>query len=1007
MDFCLRKKDIIGIHIPENEDEAVKIAAGNLFTDLYKTMEVEVADASPMKISIETVSELSSHPETYELSVKEGILYIKGSDRRGTVYGIYTLSAMLGVSPWYYFADVPPKKRETFILREGLVERDYPTVEYRGIFINDEEELDKWARLHMNEPTIGYNTYEKIFELLLRVKANYIWPAMHVNSFNMQPESGALATKMGLVVGTSHCDMLMRSNFREWEPWIKKKGYEGAEYDYSIEGKNREILKEYWRESVEQNRDFEVCYTLGMRGIHDSGFITSALTAENAEELKDKKVKLLEQVINDQKQILDETLGRKTLMTFVPYKEVLNLYDRGLRVPEDITLIWTNDNYGYVRRYPSEKERLRAGGNGIYYHNSYWAPSLRHYLFMSSQPLAQTKYEMEKAYENGIRKLWVVNMGAIKPLETELQFFMDLAWDIDKETRKTADTEQYLEQWINANFSGDIGGQTAPLLNRFARVNMTRKVEHLEEDVFAQDTYVNEGAIRLNTLREISLKLTEIYESLPNEEKEAFFQLVLMRVHGAYFSNAMYYFADRSVICSKSGRETASREYTRLSKGFEDMRRRMLHYYNEEMCGGKWKGIVTPEDFPPPRTAMHPASRPALHITDKDREDVNSVSGNRAFSLIATAGKTENCRIINNLGRGTRDLLELSERGIAEYEFCIGEDTEAEIELHRYPSLNSVGEIYVYAGLDSEEPVKISTESNDEWRGTWAENIMNQVDKITLFKGRLSKGKHKLTLAKASKYFAFSKLVVYEGEKLYDNLGIIAPNVGDYASQELPNGDYLKEATGLWYGLYDVGEKTIPLGRFVDHIEPMALTDSTDYTGRDKELFMPDRELSYDELCSFGSFMPVEKDEAIIIEGMSAYNGGSYASCEGGWDYSTGVSYRRTNMALYFRGRRDSFSEENAPRLKYRFKAEGGEYVIYVLMRYCENKASRVHLSLDNEPVESAWRNERPWRYEGEQPFRYVPLAKMNIPAGEHELALEIFSSNLRIERIIIKGSHE
>lgn len=162
-------------------------------------------------------------------------------------------------------------------------------MEYRGIFINDEEELEAWAKGRMGEETIGVRTYEKIFELLLRLKANYIWPAMHVNSFNAKRENGALAERMGIVVGTSHCDMLMRSNNREWKPWLAGKGYSGVEYDYSLEGRNREILEEYWRESVEQNREFEVCYTLGMRGVHDSGFETRALEGLEGEELKAAK----------------------------------------------------------------------------------------------------------------------------------------------------------------------------------------------------------------------------------------------------------------------------------------------------------------------------------------------------------------------------------------------------------------------------------------------------------------------------------------------------------------------------------------------------------------------------------------------------------------------------------------------------------------------------------------------------------------------------------------------
>lgn len=362
-----------------SEPEAVQIAIGDLEQDLRKALpEIQIthnkAENVPA-IHIKTDTALTDkygqpHKEMYRLEVRNGTLTITGSDRRGTVYGIYTFCEWMGVSPWYFFADVPVRPKTELALPEGYFVEDWPSVEYRGIFINDEEELDAWVRNYLGEATIGVKTYEKIFELLLRLKANYIWPAMHVNSFNMNPENGALADRMGIVVGTSHCDMLMRSNNREWKPWTERKGYADAVYDYSVEGRNREILKEYWRESVEQNRDFEVCYTLGMRGIHDSGFETRGLEGATEEERRQAKINLLEEIISDQRDILKGTLGRDTMMTFIPYKEVLELYDHGLKIPEDMTLVWANDNYGYIRRYPSEAEKKRSGGNGIYYHNS-------------------------------------------------------------------------------------------------------------------------------------------------------------------------------------------------------------------------------------------------------------------------------------------------------------------------------------------------------------------------------------------------------------------------------------------------------------------------------------------------------------------------------------------------------------------------------------------------------------------------------------------------------------
>ena len=364
----------------------------------------------------------------------DGRLIITGNGRRGVIFGIYDLSRRFGVSPWYYFADVPIRRREAVTLPQGYFKADWPSVQYRGIFLNDEEELNAWVKLHTKDGTIGPQTYRRIFELILRLKGNYIWPAMHVNAFNEGPENGSLAEEMGVVVGTSHCDMLLRSNQHEFDPWVEKKGYRGLLYDYSLE-ENRPRLKEYWRESVEQNASYEVCYTLGMRGIHDSGFRTRAIDEDaslsEAEKLT-ARVRLLEKVIFDQREIIRSVLGDarpEPLQVFIPYKEVLPLYDAGLRLPEEVTVMWTNDNYGHIRRYPSEEERRRKGGNALYFHSSYWAPAPLSYLFINSIPLAQTGCELRKAYENGIRKIWVDNVGALKPLEQDMEYFLQCGWD--------------------------------------------------------------------------------------------------------------------------------------------------------------------------------------------------------------------------------------------------------------------------------------------------------------------------------------------------------------------------------------------------------------------------------------------------------------------------------------------------------------------------------------------------------------------------------------------------
>lgn len=644
-----RKGQVINIYISEEENSGVHIAADNLIRDIEivsgcKAMLSEDIDKCSIIIgTLGVTDEFNNVIDKKNLSIDklkddkgeyvwEGFLkeivadvfYIIGTNRRGTIFGIYDLCEEIGVSPWYYWGDVPAKHKDIFSLPAGYIKVDFPSVKYRGIFINDEEELNDWAKLHTPDGTIGPTAYAHLFELLLRLKANYIWPAMHVNYFNENPENGALAERMGVVVGTSHCDMLLRSNQNEWLPWTKSKGYLDAVYDYSIEGKNREILKEYWRESVEKNKNYEVCFTMGMRGIHDSGFHTKSIDENPSlkeEEKKAAKVALLGKVIKAQREILKEVLGEekgiKALQTFVPYKEVLDLYNKGLEVPEDITLIWANDNFGHMRRYPNETERKRKGGHGLYFHSSYWAApgTAMSYLFINSIPLAHTGNELRKSYASGIRNLWVLNVGGLKPVEQDMEFFIRYGWDAGKDKEFLKDAKIFTKDWINANFSGNHGAEAAELYNTFAQVTNVRKIEHMNTKVFSQTAYGDEAGRRLLKLEDIFKRGNKILVSLPEEERIGFFQLFLMKIHASYYTNLEYYYGDRSILSFYRGNLQAADYYVSLSLKMTDMKRRMLYYYDKKMSEGKWEKILTPESFPPPVTAMHPAKKPALKIT--------------------------------------------------------------------------------------------------------------------------------------------------------------------------------------------------------------------------------------------------------------------------------------------------------------------------------------------------------------------------------------------------------
>lgn len=625
-----------GLFISDNEDSAVRIAAENLASDIEKVCHVRPALTNVLtgneRIVIGTrgvsdavdnlrwdaVTDETGQPrwEGYLQQARDGRLYLAGNDRRGTVYAIYTLSEAIGVSPWYDFADVPPREKQVIDIPDTHFLADWPCVTYRGIFLNDEEELDAWAKAHTGDGTIGPETYRRVFELLLRLKGNFIWPAMHVNAFNMNPENNRLAHRMGVVTGTSHCDMLHRSNQNEWKPWGAAKGYDGLQYDYTIPGQNRERLLEYWRESLEQNRDFECCYTIGMRGIHDSGFIASGLD-ENAspEEVMAAKRALLEEIMDVQRRLIREVVPREHVpQSFVPYKEVLPIYDSGLRVPEDVTLIWVNDNHGHVRRYPNEAERRRPGGHGLYYHSSYWAPPGMSYLFLGSTPPQHMANELKKCWEQGIRRIWVDNVGALKPLEQDAEYFLRYAWDAGRPDSHVHDPRAFTEAWIDRYFTGHHGREVADICVRWAQLNNLCKPEHMRSNVFSQTSDGDEAAARLLAMEALTRRCEAVWRALPDAERDAFYELMLMKLQASLFISASYYYADRSLLCYERGAMRGAEVYTAKSRAMDDLKRMLLHDYNRVLRGGKWSGILTPEDFPPPTLELYPRCRPALTL---------------------------------------------------------------------------------------------------------------------------------------------------------------------------------------------------------------------------------------------------------------------------------------------------------------------------------------------------------------------------------------------------------
>lgn len=637
-----KRGEMMTVAACDNESEAVRMALTNLANDLQSVSGAEIhlgGDASVATIVIGTIgtsriiddaaqagvidltklkdSEGRWHWEGYTIQTAEGKVWIAGTDRRGTIYGIYDLVEACGVSPWTWWADVPVRECDTITVDSRATVAEWPSVQYRGVFINDEEELYDWAVEHTADGTIGPETYRRFFELVLRLKGNYVWPAMHVGAFGDDPRNGDLAERMGVVIGTTHCDMLMRSNQHEWDPWVKAQG-EDIKYDYSLEGHNREKIQQYWREGVDRNRNHEVTWTVGMRGIHDTGFVTRAIDGDmhlSEEQKHHARVELLGKVIADQRQILHEEIGERAdhdLQLFVPYKEVLPLYDDGLDLPEDIMILWANDNYGYMRRFPSLEERKRKGGHGLYYHSSYWAPT-DSYLATSSTPLTLMKNELMKSWDNGIRRMWIDNIGGLKPMEQEMEYFLYLAWHAGEPEANT-DIEDYVAAWFDRTFSGGHGRRAARIYTRYYQLNNMRKPENLEEGCFSQTAYGDEYGRHVGELRDLYAETNELWRELPENEQDAFFEMFAVKIHFSYLVNAQFYHADRSLLAERQGKTAAQDRYLQWSRRYEVQKRALIEYYNKRVADGKWDRMFTPDDFPPPATALNPAARPALKV---------------------------------------------------------------------------------------------------------------------------------------------------------------------------------------------------------------------------------------------------------------------------------------------------------------------------------------------------------------------------------------------------------
>lgn len=539
-------------------------------------------------------------------------LVIAGSDKRGTIFGVYDLASQIGVSPWSWWADVPVKKhKDIYFINQPQVK--IPKVRYRGIFINDEQPaLGGWVAQNYG----GFNSkfYGRVFELILRQKGNFLWPAMWGQSFYTEdPESPRLADEMGIVIGTSHHEPMMRAHVE----WQRNKG---GPWNYNT---NAEKLREFWRQGIERMGAYESIVTLAMRGDGDEPMS------------EDSNIRLLQQIVSDQRRIISETT--KKPVTEVPqvwalYKEVQEYYDKGMRVPDDVTLLLCDDNWGNIRKLPDPREKPHQGGYGIYYHFDYVGDP-RNYKWVNTNPIPRVWEQMHLAWEYGARQIWIVNVGDIKPMEFPIEFFLDYAFD--PEAWQENELQEYTRLWAEREF-GEHAERIADIVSEYTRFNGRRKPELLGPDNYSPELYslVNYGEAE-NVVKEyndLAKDARQIYDALPEEYRDAFYQLVLYPVEACANINEMYYSVRMNRLYARQGRSSTNALANRAKELFKKDSA-LAKYYNEIMSGGKWNHFMDQkrigykgwhDDFPGntlPDLSWHtPSSSKGLGVTVEGTE---------------------------------------------------------------------------------------------------------------------------------------------------------------------------------------------------------------------------------------------------------------------------------------------------------------------------------------------------------------------------------------------------
>lgn len=741
-------------HIQKEVDPVVKVAA-DMFSDdmeavtgkeaIYvshvKKAAIRVVQLDKTSVSLKKkmqkqgvpVNELLKKIDGFSISVINNQITIVGVNGRGAAYGLLEMSRHAGVNPWVWWGDVVPEKKSLLSIDDSYKTLQGASVEYRGIFINDEDwSLRPWSCHHFEkgpEGRIGRNTYKKVFQLLMRLRANTIWPAMHEGtvSFFKVPGAKAVADSCGIAVGSSHCEPLLRSNTGEWD--TSKRG----RYNYITNKK--EVLK-YWAERLDEVKGSKGgnLLTIGMRGIHD-GSMEGVHTMQ-------EKFDGLQQVINDQQELIRRHLGdpSKQIQVFIPYKEVLDIYNKGLKVPDYVTLMWCDDNYGYLTRLPDAKEQKRLGGGGIYYHLSYWGRPHDHLWLTTTQP-GLIYNEMKEAYNHQVRKIWIANVHDPKVAGYDLELFLDMAWNINCVNANTL--EKYYQAWLCRQFGEEVGKALFPAMKEFYHLCGERRPEFMgwtqveldkkkyprglspvEGSEFSTTAFGNERERYLEKYAIIASQVKDVASLIRPELKDAYFAAIEYPVLAA---------------------EAHARKLLRNSKAAYDEIKKLTDVYNHKVANGKWNGLMDmkPRNLP---VFADPNLKQSF-AQEKDSLTVHPI--NKAGTIARNASDFQKAsgpvEMVQMLGHSMH-AVSLTKGESLTYDFSVEKAGDALLKIALIPTQPSnQGDLRFSVSIDGADPTVLSLK--EPFRSErWKLNVLRGQAVRDMKLTGLTAGKHTLVI---------------------------------------------------------------------------------------------------------------------------------------------------------------------------------------------------------------------------------------------------------------------